>query len=662
MTPGELVAEALLRGRRWAWRTIGRITDDPAATFISDARLAQSLEDRSVGEVAERIRARRGVFLTPGLASLESTAAALRELFPASIEEARAEADAILRHRITVFGRTCELGESIDWHRDPHSGARWPVEHFTRVPLVAESGGDVRVVWELNRLGHLTTLGRAYALTGDERYAEEFLVELAWWYEANPPRFGPNWLNAMEAAIRAVNIIAALELFSASPLLTQRAIELVLKTLIAHGDFIRANLEYTPRLSSNHFLSDLIGLFAIGMTLPELRQSREWVSFSAERLSIEMQRQVLADGVDYEGAIGYHRFVLEIFTLFFSISREAGVHIPQRDWAHLETMFEFARCYLKPDGTAPRIGDSDDGRLISFKQRQPDDHSYLMSMAAVLFEQNRFKLSHRIDEEAIWWFGARGREVFDLLPGGEQPPASRAFPDAQIFIQRHNDLYAIIDCGDHGARGRGSHAHSDALSIEVFAHGRTFLRDPGTFVYTGSPRERNLFRSTAYHNTVRIDGEEISRINPSELFILGPNVRPRVNAWESGDDGDLLDAEHDGYRRLASPVTHRRVVRFHKREGRWTIEDSFTGEGRHRFEFFFNFDTGLEVVLDEHGRGTARDLNAALTIVPDQKLEAAIEPRWVSPAYGTRVNSSAIIYTHTAEVPLTVSFKILVSA
>jgi hypothetical protein len=662
MTPGEIVAEALLRGRRTLARAMSRITDDPATTYISDQALARSVQGISVGEVAERIRARRGVLLTPGLANLESTAATVREMFPNSIEASRAEAGAILNHQITVFGRACDLGRSIDWHRDPHSGVRWPLRHFTRVPLILGNGGDVRVVWELNRLQHLTTLGRAYALTGDERYTEEFLLQLASWQEANPPRFGPNWLNAMEAAIRAINIIAAVHMFSSSPNLNERAFELVLKILIAHGSFIRANLEFTHRLSSNHFLSDLIGLFAIGMTMPELAQSSEWVSFSTEHLLIEMERQVLADGVDYEGSIAYHRFVLEIFALFFSINREAGVEIPSRFWDYLSAMFDFARHYLKPDGTAPRIGDSDDGRLISFKSRPPDDHSYLMSIAAVLLKDEKFKLSRDIDEEAIWWFGSTAREHFEGLPVNE-PPKSKAFPESQIIIQRHGDLFAIIDCGDHGARGRGSHAHSDALSIEIFAHGRTFLRDPGTFVYTGSARWRNLFRSTAYHNTVRIDGEDISQINPSQLFLLGPNVRPRVISWESNNEREVLDAEHRGYHRLASPVTHRRVVTFDKREGLWTIEDSFTGEGRHRFEFFFNFDAGLEVTVDDNNRAIARDQNTSLTIVPatDQKLEARLEPRWVSPAYGTRLNSSAIIYSLTSEVPLKVMFHLLVS-
>ncbi len=663
MTPRELAGEASQRARRQISRAISRASDSPQTTYVSDADLQRSLGGKSIAEVASTIRTSREPRVVPGLTDLESTVAAVKQFFPDSIKQSRLEAEAVLDHRVTLFGRAFDLGPKIDWHRDPQADVRWPLVHFTRVPLVLGQGADVRVVWELNRLHHLVTLGRAYLLTSDERYSEEFLLQLASWYEDNPPRFGVNWSIAMEAGIRAVNIIAALEMFRGSPNVTDQAIELILKMLIAHGRFIRANLEFSYRTTSNHYLSDLIGLFAIGETAPELREARGWRDYSAPRLVKEMNRQVLADGVDYEGSTGYHRFVLEVFSLFFSLCRTGEFDPGTAFRARLEAMFDFVRCYLKPDHTAPVIGDSDDGRLIRFKDRPAVDHSYLMSIGAILDQNGTFKQSSEIDEEAIWWFGQAGRETFERLPINERSASSRAFPQAQIFIQRAGDLYSIIDCGDHGARGRGSHAHSDALSIEVFAVDRTFLRDPGTYVYTASEEQRNLFRSTAYHNTVRVDGEEISQETPGELFAFASNVRPHVNLWESTPERDVLDAEHYAYQRLALPVTHRRIVTLDKRKGYWIIRDIFTGEGSHRFEFFFSFDAGLEVTIDAANRATAGDERAALTIVPvcDIELEAKIEPRWISPAYGTRLNSSAIIYSLAAEAPLEVSFQLQVS-
>ena len=658
MTLREIAGEAFFRTRRHLTRSIDRAINNPDSVYVSDDDLLRSLGEESVSEVAQKIRERRLPHVTAGLAALPRTAETVRQLFPDSVEQTIREAEAVLNHRITIFGRPYDLGPQIDWTADPVTGVGWPFEHFTRVPIVVSKGSDVRRVWELNRLHHLTTLGRAYALTGDERFTEEFLIELAYWYEENPPRYGVNWTVAMEPAIRAVNVIAAIEMFGASPLMTDEAIALLLKMLLAHGRFISSNLEFSHRTTSNHYLSNLIGLYVIAMTIPDFAESSQWASFSAAQLLKELDKQVLPDGVSFEGATGYHRLVAEIFALFFAISQASEIELPTESWGRLEAMFDFTRHYLKPDGTAPMIGDSDDGRLITFKERDPADHTYLMSIAVVLFENEKFKISSRIDEEALWWFGDAGRETFEGLPVNETEVSSRDFPHAQIYIQRaalseEDELYAIIDCGDHGARGRGSHAHSDALSIELFALGRTFLRDPGTFIYTASERWRNKFRSTPYHNTARIDNVEISEIKDGHLFTLGENVAPQVYHWESDAERDALDAAHFGYMRLSQMIVHRRIVTLEKREGFWVIEDIFSGQGDHQFEFFFNFDAGLEVTVSADARATATGERSALAVVPlsGHAFETKIATRWVSPRYGTRVPSSGIIYRLNTKAP-----------
>ena len=659
MTAREAGAETFLRARRYAKRVINRAIDRPDSTYITDSDLKRSIINASIANTVARTRKRAWPHLTAGLSDIARTARIIKQLFPDSVLEAATQADLILEHQITLFGRPFDFGPQIDWHADPATGARWPLKHFSRMPLKLEPEhernlhADVRVVWELNRLHHFVILGRAFALTNDDRYTEEFLIQLASWYEENPPRFGINWSVAMEVAIRAINLITAMDMFRKSPVMTDEAMKLMLKMLIAHGRFIRSNLEFSHRTLSNHYLSNLIGLYCLGIMLPDIRESREWVSYSAPRLLEEMDHQVLDDGVDYEGSTSYHRLVLEIFLAFFAMNRASGIELPARYSQRLTRMFEFVRSYLKPDGTAPLIGDSDDGRLIRFKERPAIDHSYLMPIATILFESNTFKQPFSFDEEALWWFGEEGRDRFEGLSAAEEPPASRAFRDAQIFIERQGPLYAIVDCGDHGVIGRGSHAHADALSLEVFAYGRTFLRDPGTFVYTASERWRNLFRSTAYHNTVRVDEKDISSISEGHMFALGPNLKPVVNHWESTDERDLLDAEHHGYVNGVTPVVHRRLVTFDKSEGYWMVEDRLTGKGSHLLEFFFNFDAELDIEIESSLRAIARSEQAELAIVPlsDHPFEMREEERWVSLSYGTRARASAIIYSLRTLLP-----------
>jgi Heparinase II/III-like protein/Heparinase II/III N-terminus len=661
LTTREIIAEASLRASRYLRRAFRRALDSPDSTRVSDAELSGAFaRGVTAASAAESFRKSNRSHLLAGLNDPQATAERLKQMFPESIEQTIREADEAVNHRVRLFNTVFDLRQTIDWHADPQTGLQWPPAHFTAVPLVLAEGSDVRRVWELNRLHHFTILGRAYILTGDDRYAGHLLNQFVSWCEANPPRFGANWTVAMEVAIRAINILAALQMIRGSELMNEAMIVQIYKSLVAHGRFIRNNLEFSHRTASNHYLSDLIGLFALGVCLPELAASKRWARFAGKRLIGEMDRQVLPDGVDYEGAIGYHRLVLEIFTLHFALSRAGGIELPGEYRERLRAMFDFVLHYLKPDGTAPAVGDSDDGRLLKFKQRATNDHSYLLSLGAVLLDDAGLKPA-ALDPEAVWWFGSEGCDAFEKLPDRGTRPESKAFSNAQIFIQRSDDLYAIIDCGDHGAGGRGSHAHSDALSLEVFAFGRTFLRDPGTFAYTASERWRNIFRSTAYHNTAKVDGREISRITPGSLFTLGPNVRPRVNRWECGDEQDLLDAEHCAHAgsQRRDGVVHRRVITFNKLDGYWRVQDSFAGAGEHQFEFFFNFDAGLEVTVAENQRAIAVDDNCGLAIaaLPAEGLTVETVERWVSPSYGVKLRSSGIIYRARRKVPFT--FEVL---
>src|SRR6185503_5857979 len=104
----------------------------------------------------------------------------------------------------------------VEWNRDPRSGYLWPLDYHRDLKLMRTDGSDVRVVWELNRLGHFITLGHAYKLTKDERFTAAFVQQLQSWTTQNPYNHGPNWQCAMEVALRAISLIAAREMFRES--------------------------------------------------------------------------------------------------------------------------------------------------------------------------------------------------------------------------------------------------------------------------------------------------------------------------------------------------------------------------------------------------------------------------------------------------------------
>ncbi len=170
--------------------------------------------------------------------------------------------------------------------------------------------------------------------------------------------------------------------------------------------------------------------------------------------------------------------------------------------------------------------------------------------------------------ELLWMLGEEGvRKYQALKPDGTG--ASQQFPDAGVYVLRNDDLYLLLNASSAGLKGRGSHGHNDALSIEVSACGRAFIVDPGTFVYTADLHQRHLFRSTAYHSTVQIDDVEQNKTEEATPFVIGDEARPRLVDWHASDasgESDRVSAEHYGYERLPQPVTHRRTVMLNKKE------------------------------------------------------------------------------------------------
>jgi uncharacterized heparinase superfamily protein len=260
----------------------------------------------------------------------------------------------------------------------------------------------------------------------------------------------------------------------------------------------------------------------------------------------------------------------------------------------------------------------------------------------------------------LWLLGAEGLRAYENLSAGE-PASSAAFREAGTYVLRDADLYLLLSACGAGARGRGSHAHNDALSMEVSACGSNFVVDPGTYVYTADLAARQEFRSTAYHSTVEIDGVEQNETDARTPFRIGDDARPRPLRWATSNTTDLVSAEHHGYERLSSPITHARTVMLDKRRRFFIVEDALAGRGSHTFRFRFHAGRGIGARVRDDGAELYDDANGArLFIVPlDLGAQPAIETRRTSRDYGERVSSQSLCWTLRDNAPLIVAWALV---
>lgn len=630
------------------------------------ARLLPPFQRMEPMTLLEHFRQRSRPLFLPGFASDRARLAGeLDSHFPEETKRLIKEAALIVdEHRWPLMGFGAkQFGPEINWRRDPLSGYEWPLDFHLDIVFSRGDGSDVRVLWELNRLGHLVQLGRAYRVTGDEDFSREFFRQLETWREQNPVGLGANWSCAMEVALRAMNLLAALELFRTSGELTTERLRMILDMLYQHGAHIHRHLEFSYIATSNHYLSDVVGLLWLGVMLPELAEARAWRRFGLSETLSEMEKQVLPDGADFEASTGYHRLVLELLLYSFILCRENEVEIEERYWQRLRGMFDYLRAILRPDGRAPLIGDTDSGRVLPLRHRPADDHAYLLAIGAALFNEPRFKVTEKMPEELPWLLGPEGVRAFLEMPMTAEPEGSRAFEHAGTYIMRERDLYLLFNASGVGARGRGSHGHNDALSLELSACGVSFIIDPGTYVYTADLEERHLFRSTRYHSTVEIDGAEQNTTNQHVPFVLGDEAHPRILQWETTPGYDVITAEHAGYGRLPEPVTRVvRSLRFDKRRRFWLVEDSFSGTGAHDFRFRFHFAPSLKVgVRDTMVEAVDESSGARLLVAPlNLGLQPALEQAFASNDYGAKSASLVACWSlRGARVPLRATWAIV---
>ena len=520
------------------------------------------------------------MYLICGGESLDDIANAYRELFPDRVEAKISEADLICEHVFELLGSgPKELSQErdgyrpIDWHSDFKSGYRWnPKTFYRNIRYGDREGTDVKVPWELSRFQHLNILGQAYILTKDKKYAREFANQIRDWIKSNPVCFGVNWRCTMDVAIRAANWLVAMEYFTDQDLFSLDFLNEFYTSIYEHGKFIRSHLEYSPKLTINHYIADIAGLFFISIYCPLLKESRKWQEFAIRELSKEIEKQVYHDGCDFEASTSYHRLVLEMFFYCNLLAYRAGISVPEKFKDKVKKMFEVSLYSIKPNGMIPQVGDNDSGRFLIFAKRPVLEHKYILTLASIYYNDSDFKLSYfDFDEEAFWLFGKRAKKFYDQLPLRIDPLGSKLFLDAGWYILRNNNDYCFISCGPNGQGGKGGHAHNDKLGFELTLNGQDIILDPGTYVYTPCPEERNKFRSTGYHNTMKFDGYEQNEIPKNGVFSLPDRVKIRKAALTEAEDESKFEAE---IRYL--DFTHKRTIILDKKSHTLRIVDNIS--------------------------------------------------------------------------------------
>lgn len=519
----------------------------------------------------------------------EAVAQRIASMAPLARIEAAQAADRIVAGEFDLLGyRALRFGgmrDSVpDWHVDPVSGRRAPTRFWTRVPYLDPAGGDHKVIWELNRHQHLLMLGRAYWLTGREAYRRTAIRHVTDWIEANPPLTGINWASMLELGFRALSWLWAVHFFAGH---SRQDEEPWLVDLLVALDrqlrHIQRNLSYyfSP---NTHLLGEALALYTAGRSLTCLRRSRAYATAGRAILLEQAARQVGADGGHLERSTHYHRYTLDFYVLALLVARITGDSAAVAPLEQVVARLAFAARLLADDtGRLPHIGDDDGGMLLPLCGRSPDDVRDSLAVAGALTDEATL-MAGGVAEEALWLLNhpSLAQDLDRLVTAPvAPPPASAALPDMGYYVSRHDDgTHVVFDAGRHGF-ANGGHAHADALSLTLSVGGTPVLIDPGTAFYTIRQDERDRFRSSAYHNTLVVDGR--SQSIASGPFHWASMAHGTAEAWRAHAAFDYAEGTHDGY----APVTHRRHLMVVHGD-LLVVADVLTGGATHRLDAYWH--------------------------------------------------------------------------
>jgi len=400
--------------------------------------------------------------------------------------------------------------------------------------------------------------------------------------------------------------------------------ETMLGSLYRQARYLYRNLEF--ELLGNHLVANAQAMLFAGLLFRGDEAGR-WLLKGVKLLADEAAEQILDDGMHFERSHMYHCTVLLHYLECCALASRFGIKPLAGLLPKIEQMARFAMVTSHPDGRIPLFGDSAFDVAL-----EPVELATLCSLL-------------------------KGTQL--TVPQEDV----RSFPAAGYYViaDRDNAMFCIIDGGPIGPDYLPAHGHCDVLSFELSLEEQRFIVDTGVHSYYQSAELRRYARSTAAHNTVRVDGEEQGEI--WARFRLARRPRSVEASLRNERDSIVFRGSHDGYRRLRGQPRHHRELVYRKGEY-ILIRDTVTGAGEHEVESFLHFAPDLRI--EQSGtvvsvRGDSRSIRILIPPEPSS-VRTELTDGLYFPQFGVQEPNKVLVLRARGDVPLSIGYAIALRA
>ena len=594
------------------------------------------------------------------------------------------EADHIVDGKFRIFG-----GELVDIKLDcTHHLSHWAdyesgkakipnteyrsLNSALNLPLETR---DIKLIWEPARFGWAFTLGRAYHISGDEKYAEAFWQYFEIFDKANPVNMGPHWMNGQEVAIRLMVFVWAAQVFADSSESTKQRKNDLTRSIGEHAARITPTLLYARSQNNNHLISEAAGLYTAALALPDHPEAEKWQKLGVKWLNWSFENQIDEKGEYIQRSVNYHRIVLQLALWVSALStKKYEAHeektklsasscpswMSKKACENLALATRWLAELTDPIfGNTPNLG-ANDGAYIF-----PVANGDFLDFRPVVAAASRAFLGKKLFGAGVWdemteWFRVSGSKLQGKELSNLQPSTFNPSPETWSSIR-------VAD-------GNLRLAHADQLHLDLWWRGENITLDPGTYLYNAKAPWDNPFPATEFHNTVTVNAQD--QMTRASRFMYLDWSRGRILEQSP----QKIVAEHDGYRKLG--VTHQRAVSF--AENTWLVEDNLfsnnEAENSYRLHWLLpdgkwkveSSDEKIEMSFQTQQGFIKLTVCSSLITHHSSKISLARAGKithgdvdipstrgWYSPTYGVKIPalSLALEVTATDEVQFATKFK-----
>jgi hypothetical protein len=352
---------------------------------------------------------------------------------------------------------------------------------------------DIKFIWEPARFGWAFTLGRAYHVSGDEKYSEIFWHYAETFLNANPPYLGPHWMSGQEVALRLMAFVWAAGAFTGSKHATPERLAHLARSVAAHAERLPPTLVYARSQNNNHLLVEAAGLYTAGLALPEHPSAAKWCALGWKWLNQGFHSQIDGYGEYAQHSTNYHRLMLQVALWVDAIIRSDDFsRYPRQTTEALGRATHWLLALLdSAAGRTPNLGANDGAYIFPLTVCPFEDYRPVLHAAARAFLN--YDLPRGPWDEMSFWFGTP-------LENPKYLQLPRYLGD-QVYGK---ESWAYLRTAQFNSRP----SHADQLHLDLWWRGLNVTQDAGTYLYNAASPWDNSLVTAFVHNTVTVEDRD----------------------------------------------------------------------------------------------------------------------------------------------------------